>query len=417
MSPSVVTHGILTRLTISLITYCLLCLFCLLATSQVDAAEYSFKSDISARTEYDDNIFVTNTDHNSVTALTLIPSIDGVIKEAQWQADINAHIQSNNYSDHNLNSNDKFFDLTGKYNGERNIFSLNANYDLDSSLNTASSDFGLVGRRVKSRKKSFSPGYTRLLTERLALVLSYRYSDVDYLEAENTGFTPYIAQTASGSLIYNLTEKDKLTLSLQGVDYNSRNDLVTYTLLDSRFGIEHKFSETLSADFLAGVSRQKSTNLVTQSFGFFGNIIIQTREVNLTNRGLVLDAGVKQILESGEVDARISRNNSTNSFGGLNQVDTIKLNYNHRLSNLWRYRVNTRYEDVTAISTGTRSTDRQVLFFETVMSYALSRKWSVNGSYRYVKRKFTNVNNNGSVPHSNRIYLGMTYNFPTLSTF
>ncbi len=386
---------------------------------RVYAAQWSLKSDVDARTKYDDNIFVTRENPESVSSLTVTPSVDAIVKEAQWEGDLNARIRSNKYSDHNLNSNDQFLDLTGRYNGQRSNFSLNANYDLDSSLSSESSDFGLVGRRVNRKNRSITPQYTRMLTERLALILSYSYSAVDYLDAGNTGFISYIAKTDSGSFVYNLTEKDKLTLSLQSLDYKSLNDTYTYTLLTSRFGIEHQFTKILSADFSAGVSRQNTNSQVSQAFKFFGNIIVLTQDVSSNNRGFVLDAGIKQQLESGQIEARLSRDNTTNSFGGLNQVDTIKLNYNHQLSALWRYQIRGRYEDVTAIGTGTRITDRKVLFFDTVMSYSLNRNWSVNGSYRYVQRKFadTGVNTGGKVPVSNRIYLGMTYNFPTFSTF
>lgn len=402
----------------TLVRFLLVC-FLLILAGRGYAAQWSLKSNVDAHAAYDDNIFVTRENPDSVSSIVVTPSIDGIVKEAQWEADLNARIRSNKYSDHNLSSNDQFLDLTGRYNGQRSNFSLNANYDLDSSLSTESSDFGLVGRRINRKNKSIAPQYTRMLTERLALVLSYSYSDVDYLDAGNTGFTPYIVKTGSGSFIYNLTEKDKLTLSMQALDYKSRNDTYAYTLLTSRFGIEHQFTEVLSADFSAGVSRQNTSSQVSQAFNFFGNIIVQTQTASSKNRGYVLDTGIKRKLESGQIEGRLSRDNTTNSFGGLNQVDTIKLNYNHRLSSLWRYLVRGRYEDVTAIGTGTRSTDRRVLFFETIMFYSLNRNWSVNGSYRYVQRIFTDTgtNTSGKAPVSNRIYVGMTYNFPTFSTF
>ena len=175
---------------------------------------------------------------------------------------------------------------------------------------------------------------------------------MDYLEAENTGFTPYITESGVLSLAYDLTEKDKLTFSFQGVDYTSKDDLITYQLFNSRIGVDHKFSETLSTDFLVGASRQNSTNLSTQSFDFFGNIIIQTQEVDFKNRGFVLDAGIKKLLETGEVTARISRDNVTNSFGGLDKVNQLKFNYSEKITELWRYSIGARIEDITSISSG-----------------------------------------------------------------
>lgn len=379
--------------------------------------EYSLEADVDARVEYNSNIFLTSQPHDATKGIIITPSLSGIIKERHWQAVLNARIQSQNYSDDNLDGNDQYLSLTGQYGAERNIFSLNARYDLASNLNSTSSDFGTVARRVNTKTQSITPRYTRLLTERSALTLSYAYTDVDFLEAENTGYTPYITETGSGSLIYDLTEKDKLTFSLQAVDYESKNDLVTYLMFISRFGIDHKFSQTLSTDFLVGVSRQKSTNLTTQTFDFFGNVIVLTQEIDAKNRGLVLDAGIKKLLERGSIDGRLSRDNTTDSFGGLNQVDSLKINYSENLSSLWRYRVSARIEDVTSISANNRSSDRDLLFFDTVVSYSISSKWNANASYRYVQRKYKSDTSDNRAPHSNRIYVGLTYNFPSLSTF
>lgn len=392
--------------------------FVLFYTTIAYSKEYSLEADVDAHAEYNSNIFLTSLPHDATKGIIITPSLSGIIKERHWQAVLNARIQSQNYSDDNLDGNDQHLSLTGQYGAERNIFSLNAKYDLASNLNATSPDFGTVqGRRVNTKLQSITPQYTRLLTERSALILSYAYTDVDFLEAENLGYTPYITETGSGSLIYDLTEKDKLTFSLQAVDYVSKNDLVTYQLFISRFGIDHKFSQTLSADFLVGVSRQSSTNLTTQTFDFFGNVIVQTQEIDAKNRGLVLNAGVMKRLERGSLDGRISRDNTTDSFGGLNQVDRLIINYTEKLSSLWSYRVIARIEDITSVGANNRASDRDVLFFDTKVSYSISPNWNANASYRYVQRKYKSDTSENRAPYSNRIYVGLTYNFPSLSTF
>ncbi len=382
-----------------------------------NSAEKLFDSRVDARAEYNDNIFLTDKPHDSVQGVIVTPVISGIIKEENWQAALNARIKSHNYSDKNLNSNDQYFDFTGRYSQKRNILSFNINYDLASNLNSTSTDFGIVGRRINTKRQSLTPQYTWLLTERLSLSLSYTYADVDYLDAVSTGFMPYITQSGTGLLNYNLTEKDTLTVNLTAVDYVSKNNLVTYQLFMSRIGIAHKHSETLSTDLLIGISRRNSTNLQTQSFDFFGRPIIVTQEVDAQNRGLVLDAGITQQLESGNIEGRISRDNRTNSFGGLDEVNRFKINYGYKMSELWRYDISARIENITSISAGSRTTDRDVLFFESKVFYSISSKWNVNASYRYAQRKFKSGASDTRAPHSNRIYVGMAYNFPSLSTF
>ncbi len=125
------------------------------------------------------------------------------------------------------------------------------------------------------------------------------YEDIDFEDVENTPYTSYITESGSASLTYDLTEKDKLTFSLQGVDYTSKNDLITYQLFTSQIGVDHKFSETLSSDFVVGISRLNATNLTTQTFDFFGQPVTVTQSIDSERRGSVYDAGLTQLLESG----------------------------------------------------------------------------------------------------------------------
>lgn len=392
---------------------------CVLALQITDAnsREWLVESSIDTRAEYNDNIFLTSEPHDSVTGLIITPSLAGVIREKNWEAKLKAKIKSNHYSDQNLNSNDQFFTLAGNYNENRNIFSLGANYTLDSNLNAESTDFGITGKRVNRKIQSISPQYTRLLTERLMLTFLYTYSDVSYLEAENTAYIPYITNTGQASLVYNLTEKNHFTYSLQAVDYASKDNMVTYQLFVSRIGVDHRFSELLSTDFLFGISRRNSTNLNTQTFDFFGNIITSSQEVDTKNRGLVYDAGITQLLETGSIRGRVSRNDTTNSFGGLNQVDQVTVAYEKKLSSLWRYTLDGRYEIVTAIGASNQNSDRDVFGFTTKAYYTITRDWVFNASYRYIIRKFKSDTSDNKAPDSNSLYVGLTYNFPSLSTF
>jgi hypothetical protein len=381
------------------------------------SSERSLEAYVDARAEYNDNIFLTNQPHDSTQGVIITPALSGVIKEQNWESELRARLSFNRYSDKNLNSNDQLFDFAGRYLAERNILSLNIVHNFESNLSYTSPDFGIVGQVVNRKTQSITPQYTRLLSERSILVLSYTYSDIDFLEAENTGFTDYIIENISGSFIYNLSERDKLSLTLTAIDYTSKDELVTYQLFISRFGIDHKFSETLSADFLIGPSRRNSTNLQRQTFDFFGQPVTITQEIDYSDRGLVLDAGIKQLFEMSSIEGRVSRDNRANSFGGLDEVNSFKVDYTDKLSELWRYKISGRYDDVTSISSGSRTTDRDSFYFESIAYYSINKDWNVNASYRYIARKFKSDTSEDRAPYSNRVFLGLTYNFPSLSTF
>lgn len=384
--------------------------------SDTCSSERLLDASIAARAEYNDNIFLVNEPEGSVAGIVVTPAISGIIKEKNWETSINARLAIQKYSEHDLDSNDQFFNLLGRYLTQRNIFSLNIHYDLTSSLSTTSEDFGLSRTRIKRKTQSVSPVYTHLLTERSRLVFSYIYTDVDFLDAVNTNFTPFITQTGVASLQYALTEKDNLSISLQGVDYVSKDELVTYQLFTTNFGINYTFSETLSSNFQIGVSRQSTTNLRTEIVDFSGQVITLTREVDATNRALVFNIGLTQSLESGSIGANISRNDSTNSFGGLNLTNRFALNYVERISELWRYDINGSYTDVTSVASGFGNIGYDTFSFEAVARYSISSNWEFSTSYRYILRKFKS-DTSDNAPHSNRIYVKLSYNFPSLSTF
>lgn len=379
--------------------------------------ESSLVADIDVRNEYNDNIFVTNLPHESVTAIIVAPSLHGIIKDRHWETKLDAKLRSNNYSDSTLDSDDKFFSVTGLYNAERNIYSLNLDYDLDSNLSTESTDFGISGRRVNRERKIITPQYTRLLNERATLVLAYTNADVDYHDAEDLAFTPYTSHTGTASFFYNLTEIDRLSLVGQAVDYSSKDGLTEYQLFLSQIGLDHEFSETLSTDFLVGVSNRTSSNLNIEQFEFFGTIITRRLETDFTDRGFVLNAGIKKKFEKGALEGRISRDNTTNSYGGLNQVDRLKVSFNDEITSLWKYYISSYFEDTTALSSGSVDADREALFFESTMHYSIARNFKLSASYRTVRRKFKSDTSDSKAPRSNSVYIGITYNFPSLSTF
>ena len=391
-------------------------LIILMIPSYTEAVQYSITSNVDTRLEYNDNIFLTSGEHDSVFGLVVTPSARMIAKEANWETYLNARLRSNNYSDHGVDGNDIYLDASGNYKKERDIFTLSASYDKDSNLNPQSSDFGLTAQRVNRRIWSITPQYTRLLTQRLYFSASYSHTDVEYENAANTGYVPYDLDTLSGSFAYNLTERDKLSFILQASNYNSKDNALEYQLYIPRFGVEHQISELWKADFSIGGSRRNSTSRITQTFDFFGQPITQTQEIDFSNKGYVFDAGIEKKHETGSISARASRNNVANSYGGLNNEDTLQLSFKDSITELWRYTVNTRYQNIQAVSGVQRSTNREIFLFQPVLYYIIDRNWTANASYRYIQQKFTNDVSN-SAPHSNQIYIGITYHFPEISTF
>ena len=132
----------------------LLCI-AVLSISNAYSYEAALQADIDARAEYNDNIFLTSLPHDAVTGIIITPSLSGIIKEENWEAKLRARVRINKYSDDTIDGNDQLFDLTGQYNAQRNIFSLNINHDLDSNLSSTSTDFVLPAEESRLKDKVF----------------------------------------------------------------------------------------------------------------------------------------------------------------------------------------------------------------------------------------------------------------------
>lgn len=392
-----------------------ICLMMLSVTFCVDAAQWSIESSVDSNIEYNDNIFLTNQDHDSVTSLIVKPALQMLVQEKNWLTAVDARLRSNNYSDSNLDSNDIFFDLSGTYITERNSYTLQGTLDFDSNLNSESTDFGITGRRVDRELLSITPQFSRNITERLLFTANYTHTDVDYVDADDTGFVPYRTDDVSGSLVYNLTETDQVNMVLQGTAYESKDGSFEYDLFSFNLGMNQILSETFSVKYLLGGSQRDSTSLSTEVFNFFGQPALRREVADFSNSGFVYDASFKKEWLSSSLKGHLSRNETTDSVGGLNLVETSSLNFDQKITSVWGYSIHAKYEDIKTLDANNQITDRDIVFLDSIVRYKLSKNLVMLASYQYVKRKFDSQEKS-EAPYSNRIFVGISYDFPSIST-
>lgn len=397
--------------------FAIVCLMLVFVYGNTHSAEYAIESAITSQTTYNDNLFLSSGPHDSSTAFTITPTIKALVKEKEWSSSIDAALKNNNYSDRELDTTDKFLNLQGDYRQERNIYSVAAGYTLQSNIDLDSADFGLTGKRINRKMVTLTPSYTRLLNERFSFTTSLAHMDVDYINSANTGLTPYELNTVFGALNYSVNERDQLSLTLQVSDYASKDNESQYQLYILRLGMSHHFSETLSGSFQLGASKRDVTNLDPFFFDFFGTRVSGATEENTKDDGFVVNMGLSKIIERGSVVLNLSRDNSESSTGGLSEVDSVLLGINMKLTPLWSYSASLEAYKSTAISANVSLADHQTLAFKPSVVYSFDHGWRATISYVYVSRKFLNNASNVSTPHSNALTFGITYNFPSISTF
>jgi hypothetical protein len=330
---------------------------------------------------------------------------------------MSGRVNSEHYSESALDTDDIFIDISGSYNQERNVYALAGGYDIASNLDFDSNDFAIVSQRVQRKERTIGPQYQRSINERLVLSLSYNLTNVDYKEAAGTAFVSYESDTLSGSMTYSLTDSDALSLQLQGTDYESNNGNFEFKLFVTQLSLQHEISELWTSRFSAGVSTRKSSNNITQAIDFFGQTVTFLQVIDDKTDGLVYDAVFTRRLEDGAINISASLNNSTNSFGGLNEVERLQFEINNKISELWNMRFNTVYNTIESVTTASSAIDRRQLSAAIKATYSFDQSWTMAMSYRHVQQKFNNNTINSSESDSNILYFDINYKFSELSTY
>ena len=389
---------------------------CLLHTEAGLAEQWSVDSKISATTEYNDNIFLTENNETSVTGLLLSPEVSLAAKDMNWQTILNARFRANYYSDESLNRNSSLLVFSSGYALERDKYAITSSYEVQTSLDVESDLFGLVESQDERELFSVQPEYSRRLSERLSASLGYKYSTVDYDSPLNSNLVPYEMHVTDVSINYFLSEISQVYTALSFTDYESDDGSFDYTMFVYNFGLARQFSEIVSGDIAFGQSKRDTFSRLPQSFNFFGTTITQIFDVDAESDGLVLDAGLKMLLEDGDISGRLSRSNDTSSFGGIDEVDTINILFNKKLNELLSYSISAAYNSVTAINQATTFADRDSLSLSSKIVYRPKRDWTLSVLYGYSQRSFKNIEDEDT-PTSNRIYINIAYNFPSFTTF
>lgn len=131
---------------------------------------------------------------------------------------------------------------------------------------------------------------------------------------------------------------------------------------------------------------------------------------------MVLNVDLTKMLKAGSVALNVKRDLNSNSYGGLNQTDSIGLTLSQKLTDRLSSNVSINSNKTESVSGSSAFSNNEIILFKPGLTYMLSSKWSVRGSYRYIKRSLTNISSNldGS---NNTVYIEMNYNFPIVSTF
>ncbi|MCW8830073.1 MAG: hypothetical protein OQK32_00965, partial [Gammaproteobacteria bacterium] len=118
--------------------------------------------------------------------------------------------------------------------------------------------------------------------------------------------------------------------------------------------------------------------------------------------------------------ARASKSTSTDSFGRVNDTDEIDLYFRYQMTELVRLVFRANYSDIEQLgdSISVGSYDRTIAFYEPILKVRLAKNLNVIASYRYTVDDYVDTQtSNSSSQDSNILYVGVSYDFPSLPVF
>ena len=397
-------------------------LFALVSSDAVVAAEWSIEPSVSLYEEYNDNVRFTTSPHPGVWQTTLSPSIKLSSKTEVSEVSGLAQLGVNRYTgDPQVeDSNDKLFSLRTSFQSERNAWAMNAGYKQDSTTESELLATGVVQTRTQRTVSSLNPSWTRTLTERSSFRLDYNYQDVKY--GSHINLNDYTNQQASGTLQYQLTERDQVSLSVNHsvLEYAPISNTVilvnppalgTDTTVNKsssnnvQAGVTRLFSETLHGSLVLGLRSTVSSasHTCTSCFTQVGTPIAanETR-----GSGTSINATLEKAFESSKVSGFVSR--ETNPSGsGLVETDKLGVSLNRNLTENLTGSVDAISYHTKYISLAYPSS--RYYTFEPKLNWRFTEWWTLDAGYRYGRFESGSIVN---ATTSNAVYLNLTYNWP-----
>ena len=284
-----------------------------LTTSTTNAVEIILTGRLDSTVEYNDNIFLSNTNKTSATSFAANPQVTVSAESEQNKASLTGtgHVErfdgvsNRDVNDYGVSFNESYTA------SERLTLGANASYSRDSLLRAEIQDTGLIalqGHRTNITGGA-SIGYRLSETDRIDL--SGAYSDQSYSSAALIDYSEY---TASAAWQKQLSDRVSLTTSFSGAIEKPGSSLIPTTRYgQGTLGLSYAVSEVTSLSAFAGA------NYVESSLPNSGKI------------GVSAGANAKLNYEFTSLNASVSYGISPSGIGQLTRSTTATASFSRQL--------------------------------------------------------------------------------------
>ncbi|HEC17399.1 MAG TPA: hypothetical protein ENI99_12630 [Sedimenticola sp.] len=365
----------------------------------ISAAQWYSESSVRIRGVYDDNIRLSRRYGEDVTGSILSGRMKAGRRTEITDINLSGSLDLKRYSgDDSLDTNNGEIEVDLSHRTERNQFGLNAGLVLDSTLTSELESSGRTQASKRRIRKTFAPSWTHTLSERTALTLSYTHVDTKYRDARLTGLYDYKYLVLGTTLTHRLNQKTQVAASLNASLYKASNRVDSRTRdIGLTLGVSRDFSENFRAGIAAGMRYSET------KYKLAGG------DEENSDSGYLLNANMERSFEQAAIRGEFSHLVQPSGAGALLVSDRLILEADYKLSERLSWHLVSRVYRNSAADEKDSSQDRTYLLIEPKVRWRVTRRWDVEGSFRYRRQK---RKSEGTVD-SNAVFVSVRHAWPS----
>ncbi|HEX7043434.1 MAG TPA: hypothetical protein VF203_02355 [Burkholderiales bacterium] len=353
----------------------------------------------------DSNLRLTTGPHDSTTGYIAAARMDVTRETEVSQAELNGFVAHTRYSGDEFEDKTDYgltLDATHRT-SERGTLGLDARYRREALFETVilvpadvgdirDVDVGLSTETVVRRNyRVLQPSWRWLLTERSAIELRYRLTDVSFSDRpQDSELLDYEENLVSAIYSRQLSARDELLVTANASRYRPEDTDAEAETVQLLIGRARTFSETLRGSISVGAGR------TTEREG----------GIEEDSTGLVIDARLRQRAEISTLDGVISRTVTPSGIGRVLRTDQLRVLWSRRLGPALEFGLEARLLRTRVVEGVDPSADRRYYEIAPRLSWQWLEDVAIVGTYRYRRQRY---DVDTDTADSSAVFLGLSY--------
>lgn len=213
---------------------------------RIHAAEWSFSPSLGVKGVYNSNLLLTTLPHDDTYGYWVTPATE--LSGNTERLDVSSRIAADfvgYFGGEDRQFTNVFVPLSISYKTEKDLIGFSGGFTRDNTLLSELQATGVVLQFAQRNQWTFSPTWTRRLTEKLSFQSGVQFSDTTY---ESERLVDYRLFGGSGGFLYELSERDQVRLMGSYLDFRTTDSPSAFraNFPGIDMSLTHAFSESLT---------------------------------------------------------------------------------------------------------------------------------------------------------------------------